>query len=139
MYGGPAPMETDLFQERFLTNSGVVIHIQFYWPIEPTGIVAGYTAPLVRWEQTTITGLTQDPIVLQGYYSQTYRPEHHNFSENFIFEPGLEEGFPATQLNELNAANVRLIHILAGRPFDPMKPGDPMNILGLDGIIRTKL
>jgi hypothetical protein len=46
---------------------------------------------------------------LHGYYSQTYRPGHHNFSETFVFEPALEEGISAPQIAELEAAGARQI------------------------------
>ena len=62
-------------------------------------------------QPTTITGLTTSPIVLTGYYSQTYRPQHHNFSNDYIFDPWLEPGISATTLNELQAANIRLLFI----------------------------
>jgi len=70
------------------------------------------TLPLARWEETTIQGFTTDPIVLRGYYSQTYRPGHHNFSEDFLFEPELEPGLPSSIRRELRAADIRLIHLI---------------------------
>jgi len=70
------------------------------------------TAPLIRWNWTTIEGLTTEPIVLEGYYSQTYRPEHHNIVENFLFEPRLEPGISDDMLSELADLNVRFIHMI---------------------------
>ena len=106
----PQPRPGDLLQERsFEGPNGVRISTCFYWPPEP-GMAAGYTAPLSRWVETVIEGYTSEPIVLQGWYSQTYRPEHHNFSEHFIFEPRLEPGISGKILNELEAKNLRLIH-----------------------------
>jgi hypothetical protein len=107
----PWPVRTPgcLLQNRTLSNgAGVTVQTSFYWPEDPH-LAAGYTAPLVEWVETRITGLTSAPIVLHGYYSQTYRPEHHNFGENFIFEPRLEEGMPAATLAELAAANIQFI------------------------------
>ena len=63
---------------------------------------------------TTISGLTTSPISLTGDYSQSYRPEHHNFGENFIFEPALEPGIPQQQLDELAALGVRVIYVRSG-------------------------
>jgi hypothetical protein len=85
----------------------------------------------VRFEETRITGLTKDPIVLRGFYSQTYHPFHHNFGEEFAFEPRLEPGVPATLLDELRQANIQLILAFwngddAGR----------IKLLGLDGKFR---
>jgi hypothetical protein len=128
--------EGELLQQRSIVDevNGISISTTFYWPVEPTGAVAGYTAPLARWVETVITGYTTEPIVLHGYYSQTYRPEHHNFSEHFMFEPRLEPGISQTILDELKAADIRLIYALSGyvEPqittygFDakPFYPGD---------------
>ena len=82
--------------------------------------------------ETRIEGLTTQPILLHGYYSQTYRPEHHNFGERFIFEPRLEPGLPLAVLNELQAANIRLIHLY----HDRYGSGSKATILGLDGKFR---
>jgi hypothetical protein len=89
----------------------VTVGINYYWPRPPRGVVAGYTAPLVHFVETRLTGLTTNDIVLQGYYSQTYRPGHHNFSEEFIFEPRLEPGLSPATLAELNAANIQFLHV----------------------------
>jgi hypothetical protein len=106
----PWPVRTasSLLQTRNLSSGGIGIQTSFYWPEGPQA-AGGYTAPLVEWGETSIMGLTSEPIVLHGYYSQTYRPEHHNFGENFIFEPRLEEGIAADTLAELAAANIQLI------------------------------
>jgi hypothetical protein len=68
--------------------------------------------------------------VLTNYFSQTYRPGHHNFSEDFIFEPRLEPGVPASVLGELNAANIQWIHARWG-VVPPI-----VNVLGLDQKLR---
>lgn len=99
-------------QTRTMETSGVKIVTTFHWGPAPTGIVAGYTAPLLRWKETTIEGLTTKPIVLKGFFSQTYRPQHHNFSEDFMFEPALEEGLSADVLNELEVKGIRQIYVL---------------------------
>lgn len=116
----------DILKQRSVVKpGGVDIQIKFYWPNEPP-TAAGYTAPLVEFVETRITGLTTQPIVLTNYYAQTYRPGHHNFTEEFIFEPRLQPGLPAATLNELNAANLQLLHVEIGF-VDPI-----VNILGLD-------
>ena len=106
----PRPVRTasSLLQTRNMSSGGIGIQTSYYWPEGP-GAAGGYTAPLVEWVETRITGVTSEPIVLHGYYSQTYRPEHHNFGENFIFEPRLEEGIAADTLAELAATNIQLI------------------------------
>lgn len=109
------PQPGEQLKTRTLTGpKGISATTQFYWPVEPDGIVAGYTAPLARFVETRIAGYTTTPIVLHGFYSQTYRPEHHNFSEHFIFEPALEPGLSPSILQELRAKNIRLIHVYGG-------------------------
>jgi len=122
----PKPQPGDILQQRtFNGPGGILINTSFYWPPDP-GAAAGYTAPLARWVETVIEGYTTQPIILHGYYSQTYRPEHHNFSEHFIFAPCLEPGLSSQLLQELRTKNVRLIHIFAGF-------GDPtITVYGFD-------
>lgn len=127
----PAASEAKLLQDRSITNGNVVVRTRFYWPEEPTGIVAGYTAPLVAWDETVITGLIEPPIVLRGYYSQTYRPGHHNFTEEFIFEPRLEPGIDPAILSALEAVDVQWLHVVGGQR-DAV-----LTVLGLDGELRT--
>lgn len=105
------PREDDVLQERvFHGANGLVIRTRFYWP-KPPQFSGGYTAPLIRWVETTIEGLTVDPIVLDNEFSQTYRPEHHNFDEHFIFEPGLDPDVTAAQVSELEAKQIRLVYV----------------------------
>ncbi|MGB2809190.1 MAG: PEP/pyruvate-binding domain-containing protein [Sedimentisphaerales bacterium] len=105
------PQVGDLLQHRSFTGAkGASISTSFYWPPDP-GMAGGYTAPLSRWVETVIEGYTSEPIVLHGWYSQTYRPEHHNFSEHFLYEPRLEPGISQDALDELGAQDIRLIHL----------------------------
>src|SRR5690554_5389640 len=98
----------------------------YWWPPGPTGITAGYTAPLVKFEHTVIEGFTAAPITLTGFYSQTYRPQHHNFSEDFYFDFLLEPGISAEVMDELRAIDVRaLIQIY-----------DQTYTVGFDGTVR---
>lgn len=111
----PEPSAKDLLQKRrFEGPKGVSVATTFYWPPAPTGPTAGYTAPLSRWVETRIEGYTREPIVLRGYYSQTYKPDHHNFNEHFLFEPQLEPGLSPEVLAELGEKNIRLIHVHGG-------------------------
>lgn len=113
------PVEGSILVQRSATApSGVKVDTSFYWPPYPTGPTAGYTAPLYKWVETRIEGLTQSPIVLKGFYAQTYRPEHHNFSENFIFEPRLEAGIDPAIIAELEAKGIRMIYVISNS--DPM-------------------
>jgi hypothetical protein len=103
------PQNGDLLQRRAFHDKaeGSSITTTFYWP--PGDAPAGYTAPLGRWVETVIEGYTSEAIVLHGYYSQTYGPTHHNFSENFLFEPRLVPGISPAILRELEAQDIRLI------------------------------
>ena len=112
----PASSE-DIPQERAFSAHGVSIRSSFYYPPLPKGLTAwelggGNTAPLKRWDQTIIEGLTTEPIVLKGYYSQTFRPEHHNQFEHFLFEPRLEPGLSAGILDQLQDKGIRFIHMI---------------------------
>ena len=107
------PQSGDMLQQRSFEDGKVFIQTSFYWPPEPTGPVAGYTHPLSSWVETIIEGFTTEPIILHGWYSQTYRPEHHNFFEHFMFEPRLEPGISENILAELAAKNIRLFHLMS--------------------------
>jgi len=92
-------------------NTGVLINIQFYahwgwgWGGPPTS---------VQIERTTIQGLTTEPIVLTGYYSQSFGGGSHLSPKNFLFEPALEPGIPQTMLDELKDRNVKYIYYTTG-------------------------
>lgn len=123
------PSHAHLPQRRTFADDGAVIVTDFYWPPAPTGAIAGYTAPLDRWIGTAITGVTASAAELSGYFSQTYRPEHHNFTESFVFDPHLEEGIDASVVAEWQARGIRALIQPAG--FD-----DPeMRVLTTDGRI----
>jgi hypothetical protein len=126
------PQEGSILKVRERTKGGVTLRTEFFWPPNPTGPTAGYTAPLEKWKQTTISGLTTEPIVISGYYSGTYRPGHHNFTEEFVFEPTLEEGIAAGQVTELDAADVRQIYWFeSGSQTHAV-----IKLIGLDGRVR---
>jgi hypothetical protein len=114
---GPA----DVLQERAFAAGGISIQTSFYYPPPPVGFTdwTAHTAPLVRWGPTTIEGLTAEPIVLEGYYSRTYRPEHHNLIEHFLFEPRLEPNLSPALLEQLRELNVWLIHLILDNRPDP--------------------
>jgi hypothetical protein len=114
LWSRPEPSPDDVLQERFFAAGGVSIRASFYYPPPPTGFPdwTVHTAPLKRWRKTTIEGLTAEPIALEGYYSRTYRPEHHNLIENFLFEPHLEPNISPATLHELDSMNIRFIHLV---------------------------
>jgi Pyruvate phosphate dikinase, AMP/ATP-binding domain len=135
------PDPDDLLQTRTMDDAGITIETSFYWPPVPTGPTAGYTAPLIRWVQTTITGLTAVPFTLTGDYSQTYEPGHHNFYETFLFEPRLESDLSQDTLDELRVQGIDMIVVSAPRSgeativtydlTDTLSPGDSVVEEGL--------
>ncbi len=74
--------------------------------------MGGLYSALKRWKSTVIEGLTIEPIVLEGYWSQTYRPTHHNIVEHLLFEPRLEPGISPTVLEELKGKDIRFVHAI---------------------------
>jgi len=86
------------------------------------------TDPLAYFVETTISGLTSQPIVLDGYYSQTFRPGHHNFTEDFLFEPQLEPGISQNILSELKDKDIRLIRLIIDHYYD----GSSIETYGFD-------
>ena len=85
----------------------------FYWPPVPTGAVAGYTAPLDRWIETTISGV-ETFTTQRGFFSQTYRPEHHNFDEGFLFDPHLKLDIDPTVVAECDAEGIHALVLPPG-------------------------
>ncbi len=111
---GSCPEDTvveDAIQHRELRNGSMVIDTQFQFAQAPDGVFVK-TAALGRWIETKITGLTTEPIILRGFFSQTFQPGHHNFFEHFIFEPRLEPGISSRTLDELEAKDVRQIVVM---------------------------
>jgi len=81
-------------------------YMRWSWdPASPTSI---------QFIQTRIEGLTSEPIVLQGFFSQSVGGGAHLCPKNFLFEPALEPGISSQTLDELRAANVRLIYYTTG-------------------------
>ncbi|HOX01907.1 MAG TPA: PEP/pyruvate-binding domain-containing protein [Candidatus Paceibacterota bacterium] len=126
------PTAESIRQSRVFSQGKARVETEFYWPPVPTGIVAGYTAPLQAWIETRIYGLTTEPIVLRGYDSQTYRPGHHNFYESFMFDPFLEDGVSEPQRAELRAQDIRAM-IISG----PTHDNGSWTVWGHDGRFRS--
>lgn len=132
----PCPVVTpeSLLQERRMgMGLGAMVVARFYWPDPPRGVVAGYTAPCIEWVGTTITGLTTEPLELRADAAQTYHPFHHNFSEEYLFEPAADPAVNATQRAELAARNIRMIHL------DWNHQSAEVRVIGLDGKLRRGL
>ena len=91
-------------------NTGVSVIVQYYvrWSM------MGGTPTSVQLEQTCIEGLTTEPIVLTGYFSQSFGGGSHLCPKDFLFEPALEPGLSQTILDELEANDIRLIYYTTG-------------------------
>lgn len=121
-----------LRQVRRFADRGLSVETEFYWPPNPTGPVAGYTAPLQAWIETRIAGLTSRPVVLRGEFAQTYLPGHHNFTESFLFDPHLEPELAPALRDELRARNIRGLVARVGLGEKP-----ELWLWGLDDTLRT--
>ena len=125
---GPLP-DKAIRNHRQVSFFGSTVDTVFHWPPNPSGVIAGYTAPLLQWEGTTITGLTTEPIVLKSEFAQTYRPDHHNFGERFVFEPRLDPDVPENLLAELEALGIQLIFVSHHSPYSSIQfaaDGEPL-------------
>ncbi len=126
------PSDYGTLQERTFPGArGLSVSTSFWWPPAPTGASAGYTAPLVRFRETVLSGLTTSPLTVRGYWAQTYRPDHHNFSESFLFEPRLGEEADAQLLAELAAKDIAAV-LVRGTPDSPR-----FWVVGNDGALRA--
>ncbi len=128
------PMVSDEIQECSLDdpNTGVSVCTRFYsrWSWD-------WTSPTsVQFESTRIEGLTTEPIVLTGYFSQSVGAGAHLCPKNFLFEPGLEPGISQQTLDELIARNVRLIYYTTGarecRPMERKDTPPSIRLYGFD-------
>ncbi|MFT3709778.1 MAG: PEP/pyruvate-binding domain-containing protein [Archangium sp.] len=115
-------------QTRTMTGSGISVTATFYWPPAPQGATAGYTAPNVKWVGTEITGLTSTPLQLTADFAQTYRPQHHNFNEDFLFDPFRDPATTAAQKAELMTRDVKWLIVTRNSEFRAM---------GFNGQLRT--
>jgi hypothetical protein len=131
------PLRTEAANDRLMektfsvTGQGKTIEIQStYWlPEEARG--DDCRCPLLRIVESRISGFTTEPIVLRGYWSQTYGNIHTLDFEHFIFEPRLEPGLPSTQLAELAAADIVQIYINGNGSEDAA-----LLLIGWDGTLR---
>ncbi|HUF60867.1 MAG TPA: hypothetical protein VMN36_02225 [Verrucomicrobiales bacterium] len=106
---------------------------RFYDQGEPAFILK--TPVLLDWrEGTTVTGLTAEPLVFTGHYSQTYDPSHHNFVETLWLDPEREPGMAVEVLEELRQKDIWLLRATQPSAF----PEDPVRLqaAGFDGSLR---
>jgi hypothetical protein len=130
----------DELVSRTYSTNGVSIQTRYWLTVNPSHAVVGIgpTKNLLNWEESTISGLTSEPLVLRGFFSQTYKPSRHNQSEQFLFEPVIDGGVSSAQLAELRAIDVRRIYF-ADNIFiwDPTKISSRVasyiELIGFDG------
>jgi hypothetical protein len=128
------PTEEDTPEECSFAepNLGVSVCTQFYlrW------VWGGSTPTNIQFVQTCIKGLTTEPILLTGYFSQSVGGGAHLCPKNFLFEPGLESGISPKILNELRAKNIRLIYFTTGarecRPTERQDTPPMIRFYGFD-------
>lgn len=103
--------ELGLTQRNSPSDQSPQIQTKFFRPPLPSAeVLVGYTFPLALSGETKITGLTSNPILLREPFAQTYGPTHHNFSEIFIYQPGLDPDLPTATKAELEAQNIKYIY-----------------------------
>ncbi len=128
------PTAQDQIEECALDdpNTGVSISVRFYsrWSWD-------WSSPTsVQFESTRIEGLTTEPIVLTGYFSQSMGGGAHLCPKNFLFEPALEPGISQQILDELRSRNIRMIYFTTGarecRPTEVKDTPPMIDFLGFD-------
>jgi len=126
----PQPSSEIPWACEFVGPGGSFIITLFYYE----GDVC-FACQISRFEQTIIAGYTSEPIVLQGYYSQSHSSSHHNWDDFFLFEPQLEPGIPQKILDELRAKNIRffLADVRTGTISTYGFDGGPFNPADIDG------
>ncbi len=128
------PVAEDEIEECALDdpNTGASIRTRFYsrWSWD-------WSSPTsMQFESTRIEGLTTEPIVLTGYFSQSVGSGAHLCPKNFLFEPALEPGISQRTLDELRARNIRMIYFTTGarecRPTEKEDTPPAISFLGFD-------
>lgn len=122
----PAPKSIEVASYQYL-NGGVLEEVP-----EPPIIIKTY--PLPFFDEIRITGLISEPILLGSYYAQSAVPAHHNWGAWYVFEPRLDPVVPQNQLDELTAANIRLLYVTIPPPWET---NTVYQVLGFDGKFRS--
>lgn len=90
------------------------------------------TPVLLDWNQTSLSGVTSESILLKDNFSQTYQPGHHNFWEYFIADPHLEPNISQSVLDELVEKDIRYIYYF----YSEDSPTRQIAYIGFDGVLR---
>jgi hypothetical protein len=125
--------DADYLKEITLTATGqgtnILIHTSYWLPYEAS--TDDCRCPLIRFAESRIEGFTSEPLVLRGYWSQTFNDVHHYQSQEFIFEPRLDPGVTSQQRQELVAADIARIYIHRNGFLEPF-----LVLVGFDGTLR---
>jgi hypothetical protein len=108
---------------------GKNVHSVFWYAPPQTGY--DKTWAFGQWEATVLTGFIAEPVALTSDVAQSFAPEHHNFVEYMLLEPGLDPGVTAAQKAALQAANVFRVWLRLEN-----YGGNTMKIQGFDGTWR---
>ncbi|MBI5388286.1 MAG: hypothetical protein HZA90_26780 [Verrucomicrobia bacterium] len=125
------PGESDArFDYTFVVTNGTsnIVIQTAYW-LDSPNIYTGLPS-LIGNINSRIEGLTTETIVLNGFFSQTFEADHFLWSERFIFEPRVEPGISQAILDELRAADIRLL-VFTHRDNIPR-----LRVMGFDGRLR---
>ena len=114
---------------QILLPGGALITSHFTVGQNNIGICC-FRTPLGEMEETIIEGLTTEPIVLQSAFSHIWGSGQHNWSETMIFEPMHEPGLSPRTLDELDAQDIRLIHIFRDNLAPLGEDADTITIYG---------
>ena len=129
----PNDSQAYMGEYSFDDPNGVSIRTQFYVQWQLPGMLAPTS---VQLDQTRIEGLTTEPIVLTGYFSQSVGGGAHLCPMRFLFEPQLEPGISQQILDELRAKDIRLIYFETGardcRPTEWEDTGPAIRTYGFD-------
>jgi len=99
-------------------EQSVTFQLFYYRSPSPTGISAGFTWSIPKFVNTTITGLTQEPMVLgDDYFVSTYAAYHHNFEGSFLFHLTREHSLTTLQRAELLDKGVAGIFVHVVKSF----------------------
>jgi hypothetical protein len=104
----PGPWSGDIWCSRFFTSPDGVF-IETHYDLYCGGFCID--AVFSEWYGTIIEGLTTEPIYLSSCASQCYTAGHHNWCENFFFEPMFEPGISQCIVDQLRLMNVKSIEL----------------------------
>ncbi len=127
------PDDELLEQCSFEDANGLSIITEFYVQWQLPGTLAPTS---IQFGQTRIEGLTSEPIILTGFFSQSIGGGAHLCPKYFLFEPQLEPGISQQILDELRAKDIRFIYFETGarecRPTEWEDTGPSIRLYGFD-------